>query len=222
MGGKFVVNRKAYDSIDDIPAAMQSVYQSMSGLLADADHNSIPDILECKGNPVSVALSNLAVNIIHDGKVYSGPSDLPPELREKYEKAMQRLAGAQVPSAAAIAGGPGANGNIITASGPAQVFHDGKVYTNPNDLPPEIREKYEQAVTLLGDANQNGIPDILAGVAATQKASTASQLIDTLTTPSAAKPADDSSRKLMIAAGLMVVLAVVSVLLGLMILNPNK
>jgi hypothetical protein len=47
---------------------------------------------------------------------------------------------------------------------------DGKVYSSVDELPPEARQKYEQAMTrigqAMGDANQDGVPDILDGIIA--------------------------------------------------------
>jgi hypothetical protein len=36
---------------------------------------------------------------------------------------------------------------------------DGKTYNSVNEMPPDIRQKYEQAMRALGDANGNQIPD---------------------------------------------------------------
>ena len=87
MSAKFVVNGKEYERIEDMPPELRSVYQSVSGMLVDADHNGIPDILEGKGSQVRIGRLNVPVNIVHDGKVYTSVSELPPELREKYDKA---------------------------------------------------------------------------------------------------------------------------------------
>jgi hypothetical protein len=42
---------------------------------------------------------------------------------------------------------------------PKVIVIDGKTYHNVQEMPPEIRQKYEQAMRSLGDANQNQIPD---------------------------------------------------------------
>ena len=36
---------------------------------------------------------------------------------------------------------------------------DGQTYNNVDEMPPDIRQKYEQAMRSLGDANNNSIPD---------------------------------------------------------------
>ena len=40
---------------------------------------------------------------------------------------------------------------------------NGKTYTSLDEMPPDIRQSYEQAMGLLRDENQNGMPDILEG-----------------------------------------------------------
>jgi len=42
---------------------------------------------------------------------------------------------------------------------PKVIVIDGKTYKDVNEMPPDARQKYEQAVRSLGDANNNHIPD---------------------------------------------------------------
>jgi hypothetical protein len=44
---------------------------------------------------------------------------------------------------------------------------DGKTYSNLDELPPEMRQSVQQAMGMLGDANQDGIPDFIQDVMAT-------------------------------------------------------
>lgn len=43
---------------------------------------------------------------------------------------------------------------------PKVIVIDGKTYNSVNEMPPDIRQKYEQAMRSLGDANKNQIPDV--------------------------------------------------------------
>jgi hypothetical protein len=43
------------------------------------------------------------------------------------------------------------------------VTFNGKHYRSPDDMPPEVREKYEQVMKLFADNNNDGTPDILDG-----------------------------------------------------------
>jgi len=42
---------------------------------------------------------------------------------------------------------------------PKVIVIDGKTYNDVNEMPPDIRQKYEEAMRSLGDANGNQIPD---------------------------------------------------------------
>lgn len=46
---------------------------------------------------------------------------------------------------------------------PRLIVIDGKTYTSVNEMPEDIRQKYEQAMGSLKQQNQNQTPDVLAG-----------------------------------------------------------
>lgn len=64
---------------------------------------------------------------------------------------------------ASFAGQPSAAGAPPQVMAAQTYVIDGKVYTNLNDVPPELRQQMQQAMSMLGDANNDGIPDILQG-----------------------------------------------------------
>jgi hypothetical protein len=43
---------------------------------------------------------------------------------------------------------------------PKVIVIDGKTYHSVEEMPADVREKYEQAMRSLGDANNNQIPDV--------------------------------------------------------------
>jgi hypothetical protein len=43
---------------------------------------------------------------------------------------------------------------------PKVIIIDGKTYNNVDEMPPDVRPKYELAMSSLGDANGNHIPDV--------------------------------------------------------------
>ena len=107
-----------------------------------------------------------------NGKTYTSPDEMPPELRETYLKTLEILHDADgngIPDFLEgkplkdVNGGP-VNVNVRSSS---NIVVGNKVYTSLDELPPEARLKYAQAVTRLGpilsDADGNGIPDILEG-----------------------------------------------------------
>jgi hypothetical protein len=40
---------------------------------------------------------------------------------------------------------------------------NGRPYSSPEEMPPEVREQFEKAMSMLADKNNNGIPDALEG-----------------------------------------------------------
>ncbi len=110
--------------------------------------------------------------IIVNGKSYEKPEDLPPDAREEYQKALGVLRDENLNGIPDILEGkPGVSSietlGTVILPGVQQFIVDGKSYANINELPPEARMKYDQAVAKLGplmsDVNGNGIPDMLEG-----------------------------------------------------------
>jgi hypothetical protein len=54
--------------------------------------------------------------------------------------------------------------NVVSST---KIIADGKEYNSLDELPPDVRAKYEQAMGKL-DANRNGIPDFLEGMVKSQ------------------------------------------------------
>jgi hypothetical protein len=44
-----------------------------------------------------------------------------------------------------------------------RIIFNGKTYTQVEDMPPDVRQAYEQAMAQFADRNKNGIPDIFEG-----------------------------------------------------------
>lgn len=98
--------------------------------------------------------------IVIDGKTYNSVTEMPPDVRARYEQAMRSLEDADRD------GTP----DVFDAVPPAPVMSsgmkfvvDGREYNSIADLPPEARAKYEQAMGIL-DKNMNGMPDFLEGM----------------------------------------------------------
>jgi hypothetical protein len=116
--------------------------------------------------------------IVIDGKTYNHASEMPADVRARYEKAMSTLKdqdGNRIPDALEqnnlladedrngipdrIEQTPGAP--MVANS--IKVLVDGQEFNSIDELPPEARAKYEQAMGAL-DANRNGIPDFVEGM----------------------------------------------------------
>lgn len=132
--------------------------------------------------------------IVIDGKTYNSLEEMPPDVRAKYEQAMQKLQSQNVMN---ILGDKNQNGipdileNAATniASANMKFIVDGKELDNLQDLPPEKRQKYEQAMKVL-DKNQNGIPDFVENMMNVSNQSSNIQDTPVMTTPSSYSSSD--------------------------------
>ena len=118
--------------------------------------------------------------IVIDGKTYKSVDEMPEDVRKNYENAMQNLDKNQngtpdmlenanpfadknqngVPDVfEGLAGLQGAITNMTNT----KIIVNGQTYNSLDQLPPEVRAKYEQAMNAM-DANRNGVPDFLEGM----------------------------------------------------------
>src|SRR5215216_5569477 len=123
--------------------------------------------------------------IVIDGKTYRSVDEMPEDVRRQYEQAMSSLKdqnGNRIPDAFEnnLLTDKNRNGipDIIDTTSGEKIFAntmkilvDGKEFNSLDDLPPEARAKYDQAMGAL-DANQNGIPDFVEGMMGMQQTST--------------------------------------------------
>ena len=116
--------------------------------------------------------------IVIDGKTYHSVGEMPPDIRQKYEEVMRSLGDAnnnQIPDAFETMnifadkdkdGLPDVlkdltPGHAVVNS--MKIIVDGKEFDGLENLPPEVRARYEEAMGHL-DANRNGIPDFAEGM----------------------------------------------------------
>lgn len=149
MSSQFIINGKAYDSVDEMPPDVRASYEAMQNLFADGNQNGIPDVME--------------------GVMQTG-------------------------------------GTVMQAP---TIVYEGKTYTNVNDLPPEARAKYEQAIANLADRNQNGIPDVLEGAAVAGPAT-----VSTVTNVSPARTVPNEQGQ---GLGPIIVLAIIAIGLAVIV-----
>lgn len=132
--------------------------------------------------------------IVVNGQSYDNPDDIPANAREAYQKALEVLHdsdGNGIPDF--LEGKPlqnVSNGQVsVNVNGGSQFVVGGKVYTSLDELPPEARLKYDQAIAKLGplmsDANMNGIPDMLEGMFGGKPGAPASVTTTTMEVPPA-------------------------------------
>jgi hypothetical protein len=121
--------------------------------------------------------------IVIDGKTYHSIDEMPPDIRQKYEQAMRSLGDAndnRVPDTFETVpfetvnifadqnndGVPDMLENIVAGNSvvnSVKIFVDGKKFDGLENLPPEHRARYDEAMRKL-DANRNGIPDFVEGM----------------------------------------------------------
>jgi hypothetical protein len=116
--------------------------------------------------------------IVIDGKTYHSVNEMPPDIRQKYEQAIRSLGdenGNRIPDAFEnmnILADKDRNSvpdvleNLVAghaAVNSMKIIVDGKEFNGIENLPPEARAKYEDAMGKL-DANRNGIPDFVEGM----------------------------------------------------------
>jgi hypothetical protein len=87
---KINFNGKSYDRLEEMPPTEREAYTHIMALFADANQNGIPDIFE--GDLRQNILTSLtsSVKIVDGNQVYT-PDNMPPHVREKYERAMAKL-----------------------------------------------------------------------------------------------------------------------------------
>lgn len=114
--------------------------------------------------------------IVIDGKVYKSLEEVPGEVRKKYEAALENMDGDRNGTPDILQnmnaffedrnkdGTPDAfEGMATKVVSATKIIADGKEYNSLDELPPEIRAKFEQAMGGF-DANRNGVPDFLEGM----------------------------------------------------------
>ena len=87
---------------------------------------------------------NVKTKIIFNGKEYSSPDELPPELRKAYDQALANRSASQ-------------QMQITTSS---KVTFNGQTYNSADEMPAEARQFYDKMMEAV-DKNHDGIPDTL-------------------------------------------------------------
>ena len=113
--------------------------------------------------------------IVIDGKTYRSVDEMPEDVRRNYENAMRQMSRSTSAAPNPVEnmdvfadknnnGMPDAfEGMVANVLSATKIVADGKVYNSLDELPPDVRAKYEQAMGAM-DANKNGIPDFVEGI----------------------------------------------------------
>lgn len=170
--------------------------------------------------------------IVIDGKTYHSLDEMPPDIRKKYEQAMSSLGDANsnlIPDAFETMnifadkdkdGVPDVLENLTAghaAVSSMKIIVDGKELDGLENLPPEVRAKFEEAMGKL-DTNRNGIPDAAEGMINTANQNVMSASSTTRESPRRAAPLpvsptitpDTSNGLMLVLAGLFIFLVCVA------------
>ena len=109
----------------------------------------------------------MSLQINFNGKTYNSLAEMPPEVRQAYERALALLADQNANGIPDFLDGlleGRSPADVLSplnalAAVAAQIDYNGQTYTNLDDMPPEVRAAYQQALGTL-DQNRNGIPDV--------------------------------------------------------------
>lgn len=110
-----------------------------------------------------------------NGKVYSNPDEVPVELRSAYLKALEVMHDSDGNGIPDFLEGKTAKKAVVLpinmeVEADTRFVVGDKVFSRLDELPPEARMKYDQAMKLVGkilpDSNSDGIPDLLEGTPA--------------------------------------------------------
>lgn len=116
--------------------------------------------------------------IVIDGKTYTSVNEMPPDVRSKYEQAMAGLKDENRDGLPDFV--ENAQPAVVTSL--MKFIVDGKEYNGLDDLPPEARARYEQALGTL-DKNRNGMPDFMEGMLGIPSQAAAAQEAPVVQTP---------------------------------------
>jgi hypothetical protein len=101
--------------------------------------------------------------IVIDGKTYRSIDEMPPDIRAKYEEALRTLDRDRDGMPDSLEALVTEQGSAPTVMSSTKIVVNGQVYEDLDQLPPEVRARYEQAVGAT-DKNRNGIPDFVEGM----------------------------------------------------------
>ena len=133
--------------------------------------------------------------IVIDGKTYKSVEEMPADVRKAYERAMSEFADNDRSGLPDVLedltslkdqnknGMPDAfEGMLSNTISSTRIVADGNEYNSLDELPPEVRAKYEHAMGAL-DSNRNGVPDFFEGIMDRPAQTNNGQNVQVMSTP---------------------------------------
>ena len=97
----------------------------------------------------------MATKIRFNGTEYNSADEMPSDVRAAYDRALELAA--QGKSGGLLGGHVN-----VKVSTKVRLMSGGKTYDNPDEMPPDVRAKYDKVMGQI-DKNGNGVPDMLEG-----------------------------------------------------------
>jgi hypothetical protein len=130
---KIIFNGREYSSVDEMPPDVREAYERITRTFADSDGDGVPDVLEgLAGNTVSTTTSKIVVN----GREYSSVDEMPPDVRQIYERMAEMRADSDGDGMPDIFEGKGANVVTVTRS---NVVVDDRGLPGAGRIPADVR-----------------------------------------------------------------------------------
>jgi hypothetical protein len=156
------------------------------------------------------------MTIIFNGKAYHDVEEMPADVRQAYEQMLGMFADKNQNGLPDLFEAAQAGGMRQTTTS-TNIIYEGELYHSLDELPPEARAKYKNAMDKLGQ-DHNGIPDLLEGKSGGLKTSFQTNRSTTITpsapiapTPSVIAP-DQPNKGLLILAGAVIALLACAVI----------
>ncbi len=156
----------------------------------------------------------MAARINFNGQEYNSPDEMPPQVRQLYERAIASLSQSQQGTLSS----PKINIKVKTN---LRFKYNGQIYNSLDELPPDVRDKYANIANQV-DKDHDGVPDFLEGKggaplnlsnANSSDAFVPSAPIAPLTPTSPVIASDRPATRLLIVAGAIIVLLLFAVII---------
>jgi hypothetical protein len=98
--------------------------------------------------------------IVFNGREYSSADEMPPDVREVFERTMRLAADSDRDGVPDVFEGKDGNVTSITRS---RIVVNGREYGSVEEMPPDVRQAYERMRSAVVDSDGDGVPDRFEG-----------------------------------------------------------
>lgn len=86
---QIIFNGKTYNSLEEMPANERRAFEQMQQIFVDANGNGIPDFME--GDMFRNVMAAVSGNVSYNGQEFNSLDELPSDVREKVQQALDKL-----------------------------------------------------------------------------------------------------------------------------------